>query len=1078
MTRTKINLKPLIVIFISIVTLAVTTLALRQWNRTNRAGLGLRDGTEAFENKQWAKAAESLGEYIAIVPDDVSALMKYADAQINTLPMNISTVNQALNSYRRVLRIDPTHTKAVLSLMDIYMQLLKSPAEAELIATQFLKHSQDAKVHRSLAMSYYQQRKFKQAQQELTRIIEVYPQEVTAYALLARFAENRPEDFTEPPQRLYDLAVTKCPANPLAYIVRGEYYLRQSMKTEAVKDFTKAETLTLSDTSVRIRLAKAFLDCSMPDKTRTHLRQAAASDPGNISIWQLWAKLALAGSSPDEMTDVAHQACKSLSADQTLFLPTAAELYIRSDDFDNASRLIEQLKKTDDSSAKVAYLQGLIARKQGDTLKAITLWQKALKAGLNYDQLDLSIASALAGTGDINSAIIRLKNYTTRENYLPQANLMLAEFLAQTGKYAQAAELTNKYLQEFPESTKAQLLLTNLKNRINTRNDAKPSTISMEKLRQGILTKMQDGSASISELIAAIAVFIENQKPDFARQLIDSLIKQQPSDQDVMLAEIEVLIAENDRETAISKLNRIAVKFPSSVKVMRYFTAFHIREGNLAVCEDVLSKCQLSKLSSDDARTIKMLSAEVYERSGRYDKAWAVLKSLQKKDPSDITINRWLIAIAGHVGMSDRIQSLIDLIKDAEGPQGWQWRFEQAKLWFNSDNFDKHYEQIISHLTENLKINPDDQQSRLLIAATYEKAGNIQLASSTYKQALVYSPDDIEVTLAAVAAMQKAGEYDLAEQVIEKAKSTGMTDNRLSRFEINSLIRQGNYSSASTIARKLSAEDPNDMGLKLSVATLNIRDNKFDQASVALNELKQDNPDSIAVTAALVDLNLKLNKPDQAIADCNELINIVSNTNAYTLRGRTYMRIGKLSNAAEDLQTALHMEPESIPTMILLARTYQSQGLSNKAVQLITDAIARAPDNFDAHKNAALIYLTAQDPQVTAKTTEEMERALEINPQDVEMLMLKSRVHFAKGTNSDYSMAMKLLQKATSLNPMYPQAWVIMAEINLARNDYTKAMDIIATGLTYLPGSKLLYLSKARIQASQSPQQAVQTLSG
>ena len=121
MTRTKINYKPLIVIFISILTLAVTTFSLRQWNRTHRAGIGLRDGIKAFENKQWETAVQNLGKYIAIVPDDVSALMKYGDAQINIFPMNINTINQAINSYRRVLRIDPVHKFAVLSLMDIYM---------------------------------------------------------------------------------------------------------------------------------------------------------------------------------------------------------------------------------------------------------------------------------------------------------------------------------------------------------------------------------------------------------------------------------------------------------------------------------------------------------------------------------------------------------------------------------------------------------------------------------------------------------------------------------------------------------------------------------------------------------------------------------------------------------------------------------------------------------------------------------------------------------------------------------------------------------------------------------------------
>ncbi|MBW8015860.1 MAG: tetratricopeptide repeat protein [Planctomycetes bacterium] len=1076
MTRTKINLKPLIVIFISIVTLAMTTLCLRQWNRNHRAGLGLRDGTEAFENKQWQLAAENLGKYIVIFPDDVSAIMKYAEAQINITPMNAGTINQALNSYRKVLRIDPTHKKAVLSLMNIYMHLMKIPAEAELVATEFLKRRQDSKVRRSLAMSYYQQRKFAEARQELMRIIKDDPAEVTAYALLARLVEKRPQEFTETPQKLYDQAVTGCPANPLAYIVRGEYYLRQSNKSDAVNDFIKAEKLSLSDITVRLRLAEAFFNSSMPEKTRTHLRRAASSDPDNIRIWQLWAKLALRNSSPREMADVARRGCQSLTADLLLFLPIAAELYIRCDDFDNASQAIAQLKKSEDSAAKVAYLQGLMARRQGDTLKAIKLWYKAAKAGLTYDQLDISLASALAGTGDINSAIVRLRNYTTRENYLPHANLMLAEFLAQTGKYAQAAEFTNKYLQEHPESLKAQLMLLGFQSRINSQYAEKPSMIPMEKLQENLLNKMQSSMISLTESIAAIGVSIENQNPDFARKMIDSLIKQHPSNQDVMLAELEVLTAENDTETAMTKLRQLPEKFPNSVKVMRYFTAFHIQQNDLGACEDVLSKCRLTAVSPDDARAIKMLLTEVYERSRQYDKAWAILKSLQKKDPSDITINRWLIAIAPGAEMTGQTQNLIDKIKAAEGPRGWQWRFEQAKLWFKSDSFKKHYEQIISYLMENLKNNPEDQPSRLLVAATYEKSGNIQLASSTYKQALIYSPDDIEITLAAVAAMHKAGEYNLAEQIIGKARSTGMTDKRLSALELNSHIRRGNYSSAGLIARKLSADDPDNMKLKLSLAMLNIRDKKFDQAGIALSELKKDNPDSVAVTAALVDLNIHLSAPGKAIADCNELLNKVSNANAYTLRGRTYMRIRNLSNAAEDLQTALHMNPEAIPTMILLARTYQSQGLSDKAVRLIANALEKAPDNFEAHKTAALIYLTSEDPDVTAKTTKVMEKALEINPDDIEMLMLKARVLFAKGTKTANRKAVKILRKATRLDPTYPQVWAILAEINLVRKDYIMAMDNIMTGLSYLPGNRLLYLSKARIEAAQNPQLAVETL--
>ena len=87
-----------------------------------------------------------------------------------------------------------------------------------------------------------------------------------------------------------------------------------------------------------------------------------------------------------------------------------------------------------------------------------------------------------------------------------------------------------------------------------------------------------------------------------------------------------------------------------------------------------------------------------------------------------------------------KAQSLVDEIKSLEGDGGWQWRYEQARLWSVSgeEEFKTRYPQIVKLLQENLLTNPKDDASRLLLAETYEKANELPLAATTYQE--VHAP--------------------------------------------------------------------------------------------------------------------------------------------------------------------------------------------------------------------------------------------------------------------------------------------------------------------------------------------------
>jgi len=171
MARRRINWKLIIVLFIAVIVVCITVYGLREWNRSNRSQSGLKLGNEAYAGKHWAEAALNLGKYLAIFPDDPDVLMKYAQAQLNRRPFKGGNVKQAANAYRKILRIDRTRKEAAIKLIHIYLQLLNSPTEAELIATQQLAVEEDHTIRTMLAAALVKQRKFVDARRELNRII-------------------------------------------------------------------------------------------------------------------------------------------------------------------------------------------------------------------------------------------------------------------------------------------------------------------------------------------------------------------------------------------------------------------------------------------------------------------------------------------------------------------------------------------------------------------------------------------------------------------------------------------------------------------------------------------------------------------------------------------------------------------------------------------------------------------------------------------------------------------------------------------------------------------------------------------
>ena len=1083
MAKRYFNWKLAIVLVIGIVVLGITAFGLRQWQRAGRAERGLILGNKAYEEHEWEEAAKNLGRYLAVKRDDVPVLLKYADAQLNFRPLKANNIQQATTAYRAVLRMDADNFEAAMQLTKVYLGM-GTHGEAELIAKRQLKTKNDPRLRRMLALALAGQRKFSEAVAELKAILQEHPDQILAYETLGRLIEQRPEDFPDPPIHWFNQAVKDNPSSALAYIIRAGFHLRNKDRPNALADLEQAEKQDLSDPAVRLRLAGGFIDANVLDKAEEHLTAVQAATPADHGLWQSWAQLALKSQSQEKMVRIAETGLEELSSQPWDFMPIATELFVYGGQLERAADCISELHQKDIFHAAVAYLEGLVADQKGHTYEAVKCWRRAMELGDKSTRTRLTLASALSRLGDAQSALRQLRTLVSERPNSFEGRLTLARLLSQTRNWAETAEHARRAMQLSPENLEAVLL--HLQARLQLL--AASSTGENVQMRQDMekqlseLEKATDGAAEVKLLQFQLAM----QQSDFAgaEVLVSQLKKAHLSQLKTAITEVELLAAQNKTEEAILILNETIEKFPEAVGPVRYLAVLLDRQSNQEKCEAII-KDALARIEQPVAhRKLGLLLAELYIRWDKRDNVYPLLNLLAQKLPNDIPIKRWLLSTDPVIKNLEQAQQLINDIKSLEGENGWQWRYEQARIWFVADDFKIRYPQITSLLQENLLANPDDQASRMLMAAAYDQAGDLQLAISTYRDALSRSPHDLRIIIPAVAALYKVQEYDQADEILNRASQQELYHPQLQQLQLQSHLRHGQLSSASDILQDVLNNDPDNQAACFSLALLKMQQEKFDEAEELLTRLKtqisnlktQNSKLLIPVTAAQIEINVHRNKPADALRLCDEIVNNLNNVSAYILRARTFASLGQTDRAIEDFEHVTAIEPNNAQVWVARSDFYRSLGQPDKAIADVQQALSLASNDVQIQKRAILLLLASGDSDKLSQGRTLLNKAWQSNPDDIELRLFKARLLLTERTAPATENAERILQEITEDQPAISQAWMLLGEISLSQGQPGKAMDAALRGLVHKSDDKMLLLLKARAEAMRSPLLAIATL--
>jgi tetratricopeptide (TPR) repeat protein len=1112
MARRYFNWTLAIVLVVAVAVFAGAVFTLHRWQRSKGAERALPRGEQAYAQENWDEAADQLGRYINIHNNAVPVLLKYANAQLRRRPQTSGHVQQAIGAYQSILRLneDSDETlEAAKRLVEFYLSPgVARPGEAEQTALQSLQKKDDPELRRLLAAALDQERKLPEAVKTLRNLIKDHPDDVLSYGEMARLAQDHPADVNVPAADWLDKAVAANPQSAMAYIIRGAFRRQSGNRDQAMADFEQAGRCDLSDAEVHLRLAQELIRTNALDKAKEHLTAVQAKAPKDVMLWQTRAAVALLAGSAEEKAAIAEAGLKELAAYPWDFMPTAAELFVAANQPDKALDCISQMRQRGMQRGLLAFLDGLVAGAKGNLWDAVKRWQEAVTQGHTVHEyagrvgeavfVRMLLASSYTQLGDAQSASGQLQTLISesstydqryRRLALLEGHLTLAQLMTRTRNWSGVLEHARAAQQAAPVYREARML--DLQAQIFLLADADPSAPGRQQTWQVIenglaeLDKAMDGAVQV-KLLWAQALSRQGKSAEAAK-LLEEARSKDPSDVRAILLQADILAGQNKTEEAVTLLRSTIERLPQAIEPVQSLARILNRRKDLQQCESVIRAAMARMQQPDSRRELGLFLADLYRFWAKDDDLYKLLMEMAGQFPNDIQIKRRLLACLPVAKDVKQAQTLVDQIKLLEGPSGWQWRYEQARVWLNSEGFADHYTQASTFLQENLRSNPNDQASRLLLAAAHEEAGQKRLALTTYHEALSRSPSDIDIVTQTVAALFRSGGDAERDEAIGILKQAG--ERQLHYYvELEKLdlygqglqwrdqVRRRDLESASDTLQRLVQRDPNDISASLWLARISMQQNRLDEAEVILRSLEAKSPQLIAVIQAKVQLSILRGNVQEALQMCNDTIQKNSQAAAYLLRAGVYATLKENDKAIEDFKQAVARDPNNAEVWMDRAGFYQSLGRREEAIQDVRKALSLPGGAAPILERAIPLCLASGSRTLVGEAEAALDKARAADPNDASLKLLKAQFLLNQRTRQSTEDGQRLLREVTAARPELSQAWHLLGRLELAQGQPARALDTALSGLSRNERDRDLLLLKADAEAVRSPALAVPTL--
>ena len=652
------------------------------------------------------------------------------------------------------------------------------------------------------------------------------------------------------------------------------------------------------------------------------------------------------------------------------------------------------------------------------------------------DKLYARAESALA-SGDVNAAVIDLKNLLQDEPENAKARALLGAAFVKSGQYA-LGEVEIQKARDLGASA-ATLLLPSCK------------VLVAKALYEQALQECNPATASAADkldlqLVTATALIGLNRAPE-ARDIYASIVATEPDNVEAWVGYANVVSMLDGMDAAKATL----AKAPASAREQpRYWLALGGFEAGVNAYgnAETAFKTAEEKAGKAPESVERMMAiggqAEMQMRQGNVAAAEATSARLIKLAPNNPMVMQLRAQIAAAGGDLDESRSLLEQVV-SNYPDNYDARLllglvnmQQGKM----DQAEEHLKAVVANRPENMKAQQMLAEVRLRLGSATDSLAGV-------KTALKQSPDDPTMLATAGRLSLQSGNRDQALAYLDEAasKAASGSDPQAQLNVANSYLMAGEVDRALEILKAMPEADTSDLRDSLTLATLLRKGDEAQllaaaKAILARPGVKPSNRNMVgSVYAAAGKRDLAREQFNLALKAAPDDVPTLTNL------ARLDFSEGNPAAAEATLKRLLEKDPKSLVASLGLAATADARKDLAGAEKYLKKAVADHPQSVEAQVGLAQFYLRQKD---VAKAKATADALVASNPQDA--AVLNARGMLMMGAN-DLPAAIASFEQATTLDPKSTEFPLNLARAKTLNRDTAGALGTLDGALVKNPNS-------------------------
>ncbi|WP_078085466.1 tetratricopeptide repeat protein [Microbulbifer mangrovi] len=744
------------------------------------------------------------------------------------------------------------------------------------------------------------------------------------------------------------------------YLVKGEALLLAGEPVKAELEFKNALQIDDKLSPAWYGLAQvAKMDSDWSD-TFSLLDRVVEIDPQNLDAHIEKVRLLLGAGQLERALEVS-TASLQLAPDDARVLALRAAIIYTLKDIEGSVDLARRALQADPENADALVVLATERLQSGDVAQALEYLDRGISHHEKNVALQLIKIEALNRIDRVESSEAVLKNLIEIYPETDAFHYLLARFYLEQLKEGMAERIYRDLVVARPEDSRPRMELVRFINRTRGASAAieelaklielAPSSTDLRFMMVQLQHRTGDNEGAVQNLEAIgetatsleqrhkaqglLAVYyLANRQYDQAMLLLDSVLTDDPRNEQALLIKSYRLIDEGNFSEAISSLRRVLSDDPDSARALFLLGKAHELGGMKDLAEDRYFR---AFEASAQAPQFGLPLAKFLVKLQRPQRAEQVLEKVITSHPGHADSLTYLANLRIATEDWDGAQAAVNLVREHVGEAAADE--VQGALYAAQ----KDYTGSIAAFKRAYQASPSSERILQSLVGAYLSSGRSKDAHQFLDSKLQASKEEVSTQLLKGQVYLSEGEVESAIHVFSRVLESHPLNTAAYLYISQAKQRTGDLEEALATLNRGLALVPGDFNLNLAKAVLLERRRVYDEAIASYESLLDARPNADIVVNNLASLLSEYRDDRESLQRAHELARRFQNSDIPHFKdtlGWTYYRLGKVEDARSFLEGAVRQTPTMPVFRYHLGMTYlalQENELARRELQLALD---------------------------------------------------------------------------------------------------------------------------------------------